>query len=132
MKKSLFEDELISNMKYELSKTAQSQAIESLDKAVDDINSAIIIFEELGMVNQADNLLNILVKIAKGKNEFAGDKLYERLSKEKSPFDIFDDQNMDELIEEDMECGANCDNIPGSGEDLLAADYSEYDFEDEM
>lgn len=63
IKKSVFEDELISNMEHilVLSKTAEDK---SLEKAVDYLNSAIDIFEDSGMYAQADKILGILTKLA--------------------------------------------------------------------
>lgn len=252
IKKSVFEDEIISNMQKELTKTAQSEAIDNLDQAVDDVNSAIVLFEDLGMITQADELLKVLVKIAKKKinksaqedlsyqfasfdkelndawlnahdsykrilnnpeyidhsgklnnfaqkacdwiknkseninkllykwqsqksnfsnkdpktilNEFKNllnietksierfrnewnlvksakkkddlksDKMLQMLLKEKNAFDFLDGPGINELVEEDLENGASCHDVPSYEQDtdLLAADFSEFDFEDEM
>lgn len=134
IKKSVFEDEIISNMQKELTKTAQSEAIQSLDKAVDDVNSAIVLFEDLGMTAQADQLLNVLVKIAKKGKKDKSDKFLNLLLKEKNAFDFLDGPGVNELVEEDLENGASCHDVPSYEQDtdLLAADFSEFDFEDEM
>lgn len=68
MNKNILEQELISNMQAELVKQAEDISVDNLDKAVDYLNSAIDIFENAGFNTQADQTLNVLLKIArKGK-----------------------------------------------------------------
>jgi|SRR6185436_8485873 len=64
IKKSVFENELITGMHNQLLKQAKHQDDEHLEKAADYINSAIEIFEDMGMYKHADKLLYILTKIA--------------------------------------------------------------------
>lgn len=64
IKKSVFEDELISGMQRELRTHDQKQGFANLDKAVDYLNSAVQILEESGMTAKADRVLRILAKIA--------------------------------------------------------------------
>lgn len=68
IKKSVFEDELITGMTQELIKNASSHTTDNLDKAVDYLNSAIDIFEDFGMNIQASKVLKIIEKIAAGEN----------------------------------------------------------------
>ena len=74
IKKSVFEDELISGMQRKLAEVDLEDGINSLSKAVDYINSAIGIFEENRMFSKADELLSILLKIANKKNNIKHDK----------------------------------------------------------
>ena len=64
IKKSVFEDELIAGMQYELREHDQKQGINDLVKAAEYLHSAVEIFEEAGMTAKADQVLNILAKIA--------------------------------------------------------------------
>jgi len=64
IKKSVFEDELISGMQRELRTHDQKQGFANLDKAVDYLNSAVQILEDSGMTAKADSVLRILAKIA--------------------------------------------------------------------
>lgn len=65
MLKSIFETEILKEMEHSLVKQANNQNVDNLDQAVDYLNSAIDIFEESGFTAQADEILNILNKIAK-------------------------------------------------------------------
>lgn len=65
MLKSIFENEILRDMEDDLVKQANSQKVDNLDKAIDNLNSAITIFEEAGLTSQADKILDILLKIAK-------------------------------------------------------------------
>lgn len=70
MLKNLFDQEIINSMEKELVKQASTNNIDNLEKAVDYLNSAIDIFEDAGLTAQADQVLNILYKIAKkGKSK---------------------------------------------------------------
>lgn len=64
IKKSVFEKELIAGMHKELIKNATSHDLDNVEQAVDYLNSAIDIFEDAGMQTQADQVTNILFKIA--------------------------------------------------------------------
>ena len=64
IKKSVFEDELILGMHHELVKNANNQELDDVTHAVDYLNSAIDIFEDAGLHSQADQVLNIIKKIA--------------------------------------------------------------------
>ena len=60
----VFEDDLIRGMTIKLASNEKTEATENLDQAIDAINSAIEIFEERGMLAQADACLDVLSKIA--------------------------------------------------------------------
>lgn len=61
IKKSIFEDEIIAGMEANLRESTKPD----LGQAVDYLNSAIDIFEDVGMKSEADKVLNFLNKIAK-------------------------------------------------------------------
>jgi hypothetical protein len=63
MLKSLFEDELISGMQQEMHKQASAQK-PSLVQAAECLHAALEIFEEQGLTSRADQVLNLLQKIA--------------------------------------------------------------------
>ena len=63
MPKSLFENELVAEMEKELRKQASSEA-PSLAKAADCLHAALEIFEAKGMQARADQVLQILEKLA--------------------------------------------------------------------
>jgi antitoxin component of RelBE/YafQ-DinJ toxin-antitoxin module len=67
IKKSVFENEIINNMQRNLTESSIEEGMYSVDKAVDYLNSAIDVFEDLGMYSKADQILNILSKIASYK-----------------------------------------------------------------
>lgn len=64
MNKKTSENELINGMLLRLASPEIDDAINDLDKATDYLNSAIEIFEDVGMLSEADDVLNILIKIA--------------------------------------------------------------------
>jgi len=64
MLKSLFENELISSMQKELRKQASDDKHPSLAQAADCLHAALEIFEQQGMRARADQVLQLLEKIA--------------------------------------------------------------------
>lgn len=64
MLKPKLELEIVNLMNYELVKNANNHDYSNLDRAVDYLNSAIDTLEEIGFTSYADNLLNIIYKIA--------------------------------------------------------------------
>jgi hypothetical protein len=64
IKKSLFENELIHGMQRELHSHEKKQGMNSLVQAVEYLHSAAQIFEEAGMTAKAEQVLQILSKIA--------------------------------------------------------------------
>lgn len=70
IKKSVFEDELIAGMQKELVYGFEKKAaMGELPKAADYMHAAIEIFEEMGLTAQADQLLNVLQKIAEEEQD---------------------------------------------------------------
>ncbi len=65
MLKKTFENEILKSMEVSLHKQASNQNTDNLEQAVDYLNSAIDIFEDAGLTAQADQILNVLSKIAK-------------------------------------------------------------------
>lgn len=70
MTKSLFEDELISGMEQQLRKQASVEK-PNLAKAAECLHAALEIFEEHGMSARADQVLQLLQKIATHKKELS-------------------------------------------------------------
>lgn len=64
IKKPVFENELIWGMHQELVEFDKTASSDDLVKAADYLYAALEIFEEAGMTAHADNILNILTKIA--------------------------------------------------------------------
>ncbi len=64
IKKPVFENELIFGMQQELAGFEKTAASNDLIKAADYLHAALEIFEEAGMTVHADNILDILTKIA--------------------------------------------------------------------
>ena len=65
MLKSVFEYEILDGMHKSLIKQANNQNLENVEQAVDHLHSAIDILESQGLTSKADQVLNILYKIAK-------------------------------------------------------------------
>jgi hypothetical protein len=136
IKKSVFEDELIAGMQKELTANDQSAAIEHLDVAIDSLHSAVEIFEEAGMTNQADAVLNILLKFAKNQSNFeknvkrvdphtkglTSEKMVANWKDHGSWFNA-DDGGIDELLDADMN---------GEDLDISDANFEDMDFEEEL
>jgi hypothetical protein len=64
MIKNNFADELVLGMQRELGSPIIKQGMEEIIKAADYLNAAVEIFEDAGMTVKADQVLNILSKIA--------------------------------------------------------------------
>jgi hypothetical protein len=122
IKQSVHEAEIMSEMDKELNHSDSfKSAINDLGEAVEHINSAAEILDNMGFVLQADKLLSILVKVAndadphtKGLNS---DKMVKNLLDHGTVFNMADDQD---LLNADV------------GENLEVTDDSDMDFEDEL
>ena len=111
MNTKISENELINLMNEKLIKNANNQETENLENAVDYLNSAFDIFEDIGMTSQADKVLNILYKIANiNKDDFhtkglTSEKMIENLKHHGTEFNmVSDDQDInfdDELMVDD-------------------------------
>lgn len=109
IKKSVFENEIISNMQKELLANDKSVAINKLDVAVDYLHSAIDIFESFGMQSQADATLNILLKIAKKHKKvdrhtkgLDSKKMLSNLMDHGTEFNLADDATLSDLLDADV------------------------------
>jgi hypothetical protein len=75
IKKSVFENDLIFGMQRELTNNFEkTAAMENLPKAADYVQAAMEIFEEMGLISQANQLLNVLQKIAEEDQQDAKGK----------------------------------------------------------
>ena len=64
IKKQIFESDLINGMIFNLKKQASNVELDHLERAAEYLNSAAEIFEDMGMQKNADQILNLLSKIA--------------------------------------------------------------------
>jgi hypothetical protein len=113
MSKKISENELVNLMNEKLIKNANNQETDNLESAVDYLNSAFDIFEDMGMAAQADKILNILYKIANvSKEDFhtkglTPEKMVQNLKQHGTEFNmISDDQDInfdDDLSVNDSE-----------------------------
>jgi metal-dependent HD superfamily phosphatase/phosphodiesterase len=134
IKKSVFEDELVAGMQRELVAHEKSEAINNLDKAVEYLHSAVQVFEEAGMNAQADAILHVLLKVAKGHGKhdhgkkdphtfgLDSEKMIKNLSRHGTEFNMVDDGGIDDLLDADMN---------GEDLDIFEADFEDMDFEEE-
>lgn len=128
IKKSVFENEIISNMQKELLANDKSEATDKLSVAVDYLHSAIDIFEAFGMQSQADATLNILLKIAKKHKKvdshtkgLNSKKILSNLVDHGTEFNLADDATLSDLLDADV-----------SDEELKVLERFDFsDFEDE-
>lgn len=109
IKKSVFENEIISNMQKELLANDKSIANNKLGVAVDYLHSAIDIFESFGMQSQADATLNILLKIAKKHKKvdshtkgLDSKKMLSNLMDHGTEFNLADDATLSDLLDADV------------------------------
>lgn len=84
IKKSIFENDLIEGMQRNL-KNSEAQN-HSVSAAVDYLNSAISIFDEVGMISTADKILDVLNKIT--TDNTWEDELSGGLADKKNPNDF--------------------------------------------
>lgn len=129
IKKSVFEDELIAGMQRELTANEQSAAVNNLDQAVEYLHSAVQVFEDAGMNTQADAILRVLLKVAKGHGKhdphtfgLTSEKMIQNLLNHGTEFNMVDDGGIDELLDADM----NGDEL-----DISEANFEDMDFEEE-
>lgn len=128
IKKSVFEDALIAGMQQQLIKQAKQEEYENLEKAADYLNSAAEIFEDMGMIKNAEQVLSILSKIAKkniGKTAdshtkgLTPDKMVKNLEHHGHPMNMANDGRLaNQEIEDTLEVSDNFDEL--------------HDFEDEI
>jgi len=76
IKKSVFENDLIVGMQRELRAHDEKQGIENLVKAAEYLHATVEIFEEAGLHAKADQVLNILARIAQQHHKKAAPPAY--------------------------------------------------------
>lgn len=128
IKKSVFEDEIITGMHQQLIKQSKGIEVNNLSQAVDYLNSAAQIFEDLGMVKNADYVLLILSKLGEGHTHdkpgdhhtkgLTPDKMVENLKHHGIVFNLTDNNSADQEIEDTLEVSDHSIEL--------------HDFEDEM
>lgn len=116
IKKSVFENELIAGMQRELRAHDEKQGMNNLVKAAEYLHSAVEIFEEAGMTVKADQVLNILSKIAgddqdakkkskvhdKHTHGLTSEKMLENLKQHGHVFNMADTAPADDLLDADI------------------------------
>jgi hypothetical protein len=132
IKKSIFEQELIAGMQKQLIKQAKQENYDHLEKAADYLNSAAEIFQDMGMIKNADKILSILSKIAETHKPhdprkvpdhhtkgLTNEKMVKNLEHHGHPMNMADDGNLaDQEIEDVLEVSDNFQEL--------------HDFEDEI
>lgn len=103
IKKSVFEEELIDGMHNQLIKQATQKSYDHLEEAVDYLNSAAEIFEDMGMNKNSDQILMILAKIAqqyqnkqindRHTKDLTSKKMIQNLKDHGHPMNLVDDHN---------------------------------------
>jgi len=116
-------NELLEGMKKNLSVPEKKQeALNNLDLAVDDLNSAASILDELNLSKHADALLKVLVKIAANSKD--DEEQFNSLLQEDEMFGLSDDNINDLLL-------ADTDDPDYLNNNLLKEEFEDIDFEDE-
>jgi hypothetical protein len=138
--KSVFEDDLIKGMQKQLTANDQSNALDRLDEAVDCLNSASEILEDVGFNAQADKIIAVLNKLAtslqdprkisdKHTKGLTPDKMVKNLLHHGTEFNMSDDGSTSTLDDNDVDDLLNLD-IDGLEEG--SEESEEMDFEDEI
>jgi len=86
-------------MNEKLIKNANNQDTDNLESAVDYLNSAFDLFEDLGMSIEAEKVLNLLQKIAKEDPHTKGlssEKMIQNLKHHGTEFNMFDLNDIDD------------------------------------
>lgn len=123
IKQAVFEDELVAGMQRKLADNSIEEGMQSLVQAADHLNSAVEILEELGLNKKADQILNILSKIAKTDHHISGltsEKMVANLKEHGTVFNLADDNMVEDIL-----------NIDISEEGLEVSEDPEETFEDE-
>jgi hypothetical protein len=132
IKKSVFEDELIAGMKYQLSKQAMAADVDHLDKAVDYLNSAASILDDIGMVKIANKVVLILDGIGSGDGKKTH-QCYPNGEPDKHTLNLTPEKMVENLKDHGTVFTMDKnDNSEESEEDVLeVSDDFDEDFEDE-
>jgi hypothetical protein len=126
IKKSVFEEALIAGMQQQLIKQAKQEEYDHLEKAADYLNSAAEIFEDMGMIKNAEQVLSILSKIAEKSGSqdrhtkgLTPEKMVKNLEQHGHPMNMADDGRLaDQEVEDTLEVSDNLNEL--------------HDFEDEI
>lgn len=116
IKKSVFEEDLIMGMDRELRSMASEHHVENLTDAADNLHSAMELLEEMGFGKQAEQIFQLLSKIAKKHQKHNGhtagltsEKMLENLKQHGWVFNLADDNSVDDLLNaeigEELEVG---------------------------
>lgn len=108
----------------------QRNAINNLDKAVDDINIAVSILDDLELSKHADSLLKVLVKIAFNSKDDDEKKL-NSLLQEDEMFSLSEDNINDLLFADTDEPDYLSKNLSKDEVEFEDVDFEDVDFEDE-
>ena len=132
IKKTIFEDELISGMQYQLSKQANNRDIDHLENAVDYLNSAASILDDVGMIKIANKVVMIIDNIGKHPHQCYPDggpdkhtkgltpeKMVKNLKEHGTVFNMDKNDNDEDILE------------VSDSDEIDLEDDSEDDFEDE-
>jgi len=131
IKKSVFEDELISGMQVKLAEVQSGQNTDNLFEAVNLLHSAAEIFEEEGLIIAADKVIAVLKKIAESDPAKTPDRHLKNLSPEKqvknllhhgTQFNMSDDgvleiNDSDDLLSADIDLEVSEEDFLPSFED---------------
>lgn len=128
IKKSVFEEELVIGMDRELRSMATGHDLKDLAKAADYLHSAMDLLEETGLTVQAEEVFQILSKIANKHNGYTqgltSEKMTENLKHHGTVFNLADDNSINDLL--NAEIGAK--ELEVSDKDA----EGDLDFEDEI
>ena len=124
IKKSVFEDDLIAGMQRELAGQDKARAMSNLTKAADCLHAAVEIFEEMGLTAKADQILNVMSKIAKDNDTkgLTSEKMVNNLKNHGTVFNMADDNASEDLLNLDIDDKAL---------EVTEGDSFQKDFEDE-
>jgi len=129
IKKSVFEEELVMGMDRELRSMASEHHVENLADAADNLHSAMELLEEMGFGKQAEEIFQLLSKIAKKHQKPNGhtagltsEKMLQNLKQHGWVFNLADDGSVDDYLNAEI------------GEELKVGepDTEGLDFEDEI
>lgn len=102
IKKSVFEEELVIGMDRELRSMETGHDVKDLSKAADYLHSAMDLLEETGLTVQAEEVFQILSKIATKPNGhtkgLTSERMIENLKHHGTVFNLADDNSINDLL----------------------------------
>ena len=128
----MFEEEILTSMDQALSSPLVKSASNKLETAVEYLNSAAEIFEDMGLTKKSDQILNVLTSIAEHNHKISDkhtkgltpDKMVKNLLDHGTEFNMADDGQVDDLLNLDI----NDADLEVLEDEIL----SDMDFEDEV